>query len=246
MSASPFPRFEALPYVEESSRYFDALKDLDWPVFLDSGGRLNGRSDIIAAAPCRKLVTRGDTTLILGEGNVSESRQDPFLLVREAVGEPAGHFTPLAFEGGAIGYFGYDLGRRLDHLVVPVNVGDRATVRHHVGLVAVGAAKAPFLAQDLLEQSETGAAGLAVGAVVGAHDGVGAGLLHAGLEGGEVGLGHVAGRGDRLEIGIHHATASSSARRALSMSGPPIPIAESRRPAVARSAPSIAEVSSMS
>ena len=116
MSASPFPRFEALPYVEESSRYFDALKDLDWPVFLDSGGRLNGRSDIIAAAPCRKLVTRGDTTLILGEGNVSESRQDPFSLVREAVGEPAGHFTPLAFEGGAIGYFGYDLGRRLEKL----------------------------------------------------------------------------------------------------------------------------------
>jgi para-aminobenzoate synthetase component 1 len=116
MRASPFPRFEALPYVEESSRYFDALKDLDWPVFLDSGERLNGRSDIIAAAPCKKLVTRGDTTRILEDGKVSESREDPFWLVREALGEPAGHFTPLAFEGGAIGYFGYDLGRRIEKL----------------------------------------------------------------------------------------------------------------------------------
>jgi len=116
MSAAPFPRFEALPYVEESSRYFDALKDLDWPVFLDSGGRLNGRSDVIAAAPCRKLVTRGDTTRMLGEGDTRTSREDPFSLVREALGEPAGDFTPLAFEGGAIGYFGYDLGRRIERL----------------------------------------------------------------------------------------------------------------------------------
>jgi para-aminobenzoate synthetase component 1 len=116
MSAAPFPRFVALPYVEESSRYFDALKDLDWPVFLDSGGRLNGRSDVIAAAPCKKLVTRGDTTRILAEGEAATSREDPFSLVREALGEPAGDFTPLAFEGGAIGYFGYDLGRRIEKL----------------------------------------------------------------------------------------------------------------------------------
>jgi len=116
MSAPPFPRLEALPYVEESSRYCDALKDLDWPVFLDSGGRLNGRSDIIAAAPCKRLVTRGDTTRILEEGRTSESREDPFSLVREALGEPAGESTPLAFEGGAIGYFGYDLARRIEKL----------------------------------------------------------------------------------------------------------------------------------
>jgi para-aminobenzoate synthetase component 1 len=125
MSASPFPRFEALPYLEESSRYFDALKDLDWPVFLDSGGRLNGRSDIIAAAPCKRLVTRGDTTRIVEHGKASESREDPFSLVREALGEPAGDFTPLAFEGGAIGYFGYDLGRRIEKLPELAEDGDR-------------------------------------------------------------------------------------------------------------------------
>ncbi len=122
MSAPVFPRFAALPYTEESCRYFDALQDLAWPVFLDSGGRLNGRSDIIAAAPCKQLVTRGETTRILEEGVVSESREDPFSLVREALGEPAGDFTPLAFEGGAIGYFGYDLGRRIEKL--PEMAGD--------------------------------------------------------------------------------------------------------------------------
>ena len=113
-----FPRFEALPYPAESSHYFDALAGLDWPVFLDSGSRLNGRSDIIAAAPCRRLVTRGDITRIYEGDAFSESRDDPFALVRAALGEPAGDFSPLAFEGGAIGYFGYDLGRRIEKLPV--------------------------------------------------------------------------------------------------------------------------------
>ncbi|MGD8266114.1 MAG: aminodeoxychorismate synthase component I [Chromatiales bacterium] len=116
MTAAPFPRFEALPYVEESSCYFDALRDLAWPVYLDSGGHPNGRTDIIAAAPCKRLVTQGDITRILEKGREEESREDPFSLVREALGEPVGDFTPLAFEGGAIGYFGYDLGRRIERL----------------------------------------------------------------------------------------------------------------------------------
>ena len=116
MTASPFPRFEALPYLEQSSCYFDALKDLAWPVYLDSGGHLTRRTDIIAAAPCKRLVTQGDTTRIFEEGREQASRDDPFSLVREALGEQAGDFTPLAFEGGAIGYFGYDLGRRIETL----------------------------------------------------------------------------------------------------------------------------------
>lgn len=122
MSERLFPRFEQLAYVDDSSRYFDVLKDLDWPVFLDSGGRLNGQTDVIAAAPCKRLITRGEITTII-EGEFSrESRDDPFTLVRQALGEQAGDFSPLAFEGGAIGYFGYDLGRRIEKL--PANAVD--------------------------------------------------------------------------------------------------------------------------
>ncbi|MEJ2308913.1 MAG: aminodeoxychorismate synthase component I [Gammaproteobacteria bacterium] len=123
MSPRAFPRFEELPYPDDSSRYFDALKAFDWPVFLDSGGHPGGRSDVIAAAPWKRLVTHGRVTRIVEGDSVTESDEDPFGLVRAALGEPAGDFSPLAFEGGAIGYFGYDLGRRIEKL--PVIAADR-------------------------------------------------------------------------------------------------------------------------
>ena len=61
-------------------------------------------------------------------------------------------------------------GRRVHDLVVGVDIGDRPAVGDDV------AGEAPLLAQDLLEQRRAGAAGLAVGAVVRAHDGFDIGL----------------------------------------------------------------------
>jgi len=50
------------------------------------------------------------------DAGVRISPDDPFLLLRELLQPVAAAGSPLPFSGGAIGYFGYDLGRRLERL----------------------------------------------------------------------------------------------------------------------------------
>ena len=112
--AGAFPRIQALPYREDSTLYFEAVRDRPWPVMLDSGG--GGGIDIIAADPGIRLVTRGARTRVTRRADHHFSDADPFALLRESLGAPASPVQGLPFEGGAIGYFGYDLGRRIERL----------------------------------------------------------------------------------------------------------------------------------
>lgn len=116
-----FPRFEKLPYRPDSTSLVAGLRGLGWLAFLDSGGRGSG-IDVIAADPAVRLVTRGPVTRIIGRDGEQVSSDDPFALVREALGDRGGSLTHLPFEGGAIGYFGYDLGRRIERL--PASASD--------------------------------------------------------------------------------------------------------------------------
>ncbi|MCW8193531.1 aminodeoxychorismate synthase component I [Proteobacteria bacterium 005FR1] len=93
-----------LPYLADSSRYFQAVRDLPQPVWLDSGrpSAQFGRYDIISANPSHSLLTSGEA----GKG----ADRDPFQLVESELARlhieaPA----ELPFCGGAIGYFGYNL-----------------------------------------------------------------------------------------------------------------------------------------
>lgn len=107
----------SIPYRQDSAELFEAIADEPWAVFLDSGRPRStaGRMDILAARPYATLVTRGGMTEICRFGEVTLSPADPFELLRHylaADGQP----TPLPFAGGAIGYFAYDLGRRIERL----------------------------------------------------------------------------------------------------------------------------------
>ncbi|RPI44472.1 MAG: anthranilate synthase component I family protein, partial [Betaproteobacteria bacterium] len=109
---------QELPYRADTAAWFDAFADQPWSVFLDSGRHdpAQSRYDIVAAEPWATLVTRGAMTEIRTAEGVRISPEDPFSLLRASVcpgTEPPG---PLPFYGGAIGYFGYDLGRRLERL----------------------------------------------------------------------------------------------------------------------------------
>ncbi len=89
-----------LPYQSDAAGYFLKLADLPWAMWLDSGGM--GRHDILTAAPHHTLVL--DATVRCS---------DPFALIRRELGA---HVMPVAdvpFAGGALGYWGYDLARRM-------------------------------------------------------------------------------------------------------------------------------------
>jgi len=89
-----------LPYRVDAASYYAALADLPWAIWLDSCGM--ARYDIITANPQRTLVLNGES-----------SGGDPFALLRNELGEQADPVADVPFAGGALGYWGYDLARRL-------------------------------------------------------------------------------------------------------------------------------------
>ena len=107
-----------LPYFADSALLFSAIADQPWSVFLDSGFPYStqGRYDIMTANPLCTLVTHGEVTEITRDNAVITSRLDPFDLVKEHLLPHYQDFDDLPFNGGAIGYFSYDLARRLERL----------------------------------------------------------------------------------------------------------------------------------
>ncbi|MGH8549631.1 MAG: aminodeoxychorismate synthase component I [Methylococcales bacterium] len=107
-----------IPYHQHSSLLFERLIDLPWAVFLDSGfpRSQQGRFDILSAKPYRTLTTRGGMTEISELEGIQHSADNPFAILRAQL--PTGSFdrTHLPFGGGALGYFGYDLARRLEEI----------------------------------------------------------------------------------------------------------------------------------
>jgi para-aminobenzoate synthetase component 1 len=117
------PRVEPLPYVEDVAPLFAPLAERPWAMWLDSGrpGSAAGRYDILVADPLAWLVSDGTSTRIRHrDGGETFSAADPLVLLREALGDRRPSHPELPFSGGAVGYFGYDLGRRWLPLAAPV------------------------------------------------------------------------------------------------------------------------------
>ncbi|MEQ1528364.1 MAG: aminodeoxychorismate synthase component I, partial [Methylococcales bacterium] len=108
----------ALPYFANSAELFSSIADQPWAVFLDSGypHSKQGRYDIIAADPVCTLTTYGNLTEIIKNGASTYSDVDPFALVKQHLLSDVEDVSDLPFNGGAIGYFSYDLARRLERL----------------------------------------------------------------------------------------------------------------------------------
>ncbi|MCB1764245.1 MAG: aminodeoxychorismate synthase component I, partial [Gammaproteobacteria bacterium] len=103
------------PYQSDSAALFAPFAQRPWSVFLDSGQPQSeqGRYDIISWGPRSTLVTRGAISGVRDGDQLSLSREDPFLLLQRMLGVARAGVENLPFCGGAIGYFGYDLARRL-------------------------------------------------------------------------------------------------------------------------------------
>jgi len=107
-----------ISYPGDSATLFAKIAHEPWAVYLDSGqpGSQYGRYDIMAARPFITLTTRGEQTAIHDRQGFRVSVEDPFALLKQALLPYASVQASLPFEGGAIGYFGYDLARRLESL----------------------------------------------------------------------------------------------------------------------------------
>lgn len=125
-----------IPYLPDSCAYFDAVRDLPFPMWLDSGRPKSqfGRYDIISAQPSCRLETLGAITSITEQGETREYAENPFDLVSSRLASSCAQPPKdLPFCGGAMGYFGYDLGRRLESLPEHA-VRDIALPDMHVGI----------------------------------------------------------------------------------------------------------------
>ncbi|CAI2420925.1 TPA: aminodeoxychorismate synthase component 1 [Serratia liquefaciens] len=121
MSATA-PNLKSLPYTPTTLlELFAPLAQHPWAMLLHSGfaEHSHNRFDILVAAPKVTLTTRGQITELCHGSEVRQSKEDPFQLLQQQLEQQNQHpaaNTDLPFQGGALGLFGYDLGRRVEKL----------------------------------------------------------------------------------------------------------------------------------
>ena len=114
--------FHSLPYQPDAlTAQFAPLSALPWAMLLHSGSaqHQHNRFDILVADPLITLTTHGALTQIENNGLTESRADDPFVLLEEQLtvaGLQAESSADFPFLGGALGLFGYDLGRRVEIL----------------------------------------------------------------------------------------------------------------------------------
>ncbi len=110
-----------LDYQIPVTRLFERVRHLSYPVFLDSNADSSdrGRFDIITADPVETITAQADNTIVTTPGGQQSFDDCPFAVLKARLArypELERCAVELPFSGGAIGFFGYDLGRRLEKL----------------------------------------------------------------------------------------------------------------------------------
>jgi len=152
MKAIQSPVIHILPWQTDAvQHYFNALSDRPWAMMLHSGLSDNpySRFDIMVAEPLATLVTREQTTHITRDGIVEVSEKCPLTLLQstlDSYGLTCAPATDLPFCGGALGLFGYDLGRRFETLP------ERAEKSLHTPDMAVGIYDWALIADNQLQR----------------------------------------------------------------------------------------------
>lgn len=110
--------YHQVPYIENVAEIFSQFSSLPWAVFLDSGRphSQQGRYEIFSAFPKKTFLTQGKYTTISSGGYVQTVPDDPFELLQQELLSHSLEPCDLPFTGGALGYFSYDLGRRIEQM----------------------------------------------------------------------------------------------------------------------------------
>ncbi|MDV7102832.1 aminodeoxychorismate synthase component 1 [Vibrio sp. TH_r3] len=105
-----------------ANAFFAPIANKPWSMLLRSASSAHpdSRYDILVAQPIATLVTIDNQTTIKVGQSVKRSADDPFTLIQQQVNSllptVSNNNLNLPFIGGALGYFGYDLGRRVESL----------------------------------------------------------------------------------------------------------------------------------
>lgn len=121
MTTSCTPTFYVLPYTPQClTTEFAPLMSQPWTLLLHSGSaeHAHSRFDILVADPQATLVTHGATTTMTSKQYGKQvAFEDPLLLLQQLQQQLLPVVSPHAvypFQGGAVGLFSYDLGRRFE------------------------------------------------------------------------------------------------------------------------------------
>ncbi|MCS0333446.1 aminodeoxychorismate synthase component 1 [Vibrio diabolicus] len=115
-----FIDFKALEYAPEFALHlFSRIQHLPWAMLLRSASKthIDSRFDVLVANPIATLETIADSTQVETPSNAYSTQDDPFTLLHQLQEEWLPHVElelDLPFVGGALGYFSYDLGRRVE------------------------------------------------------------------------------------------------------------------------------------
>ena len=119
-----------LKYHSNITQLFDRISHKPWAMLLDSGQPQSqyGRYDILVADPFITISSFDDgvenktdsshkiRTEIIQNGTVTNSHEDPFIILNELLASYKAEPDSLPFSGGAVGYFAYDLARQVEYL----------------------------------------------------------------------------------------------------------------------------------
>ena len=115
-----------VPYLADCAAMFEKINDMPEAIWLDSGKptSLQGNIDIMSSAADIIIETRGGQSTITGPSLTHTSEEDPFEIAQEIL-DPLlpmeKRCENLPFTGGLMGFFGYDLGRRI--IDIPSSAG---------------------------------------------------------------------------------------------------------------------------
>jgi para-aminobenzoate synthetase component 1 len=129
-------RVAEISYRSDSAPMLEAVRKLVWPAFLHSGREYlpSARFDIVTADPYVRITTRGDVTEVAERQRVYLTALDPLEVARQYLNAGPSHesLAYVPFTGGALGYLGYDFGRRYER------IGENALADIRLPEVALG------------------------------------------------------------------------------------------------------------
>ena len=136
-----------MPYVSDSSIYFEAIANDPWSCYLDSGIQDDldenisdkSRYDIMVSHPFIKIIA-DESTVSIEENNLKKiTKENPFNVLEGILANFNIQETSLPFTGGALGYFSYELSQssiknNKDHVGMPlmmIGIYDWALIVDH-------------------------------------------------------------------------------------------------------------------